>query len=441
MTRLKNILKRAVGTLSPDDVTKTRPEGIPRASVAASSAPDPVLAEKVNTPTTPHADLTGPDLSIPCPDPTAEEQARDLHHNRGLRLARQENWEELAAQICAADQARLSTPGGMPVAELLAFGARFDVVQAADHALIDGRPERDAPLMSGIEALEHVLEEFPNDYVIACIVAQTHMDMGWAWRGTGWDAALAKRNREVFLAHFDRANDILSEFSNKAIRSPLLGSTCCALLGGTDASERTVADSYEALIDFNPNNAGPMRAMGNLLLPRWFGSYDGLELEARRTAARLEAQWGAGGYTWVQFDAISTDDEACARLDVPFFIEGMRDILARRPDPQTTNLLAAYCANTHGQAYTGNDQADQNRTEIAACADWIVREYLTELHPMIWAHAAQGFDNSLRVRSAERFAAAGQADAMRILKDLFQREIAAGKRIVFTEKGPEARQA
>jgi hypothetical protein len=137
------------------------------------------------------------------------------------------------------------------------------------------------------------------------------------------------------------------------------------------------------------------------------------------------------------FDAISFDDEACANLDLPFFIEGMRDILERAEDAYTVNLLAAYCANALGQAFSGNDVADQNRAQIADCARWIVREHLTELHPMIWAHAARGFDNNLRINSPSRFAASGRADAMRIITGLFSREIAAGQKVVFTEAGPE----
>jgi hypothetical protein len=57
---------------------------------------------------------------------------------------------------------------------------------------------------------------------------------------------------------------------------------------------------------------------------------------------------------------------------------------------------------------------------------------------MVWAHAARGFDNNLRVYSAEKFAASGRADAVRIITGLFEREIAAGKRIVFTDEGPRA---
>lgn len=377
-------------------------------------------------------------LNIPCPDPTLEDRTRDAHQNRALNLVRQEDWTALSKLIRAADETSAMTPGGMPVAELMAFGARADVVMAVEHALLDRTPPRDAPIMRGIEALEFVLDEHSDDYVINCIVAQAHMDLAWAWRGIGWDVEIAPRNREAFDAHFSRASDIIAQFKNAPQASALLASTQCALLRGHNASAQSVANRYEALIDLNPYNTGPLRALGTHMLPRWYGSLAGLELEARRTAARTQDIWGAGAYTWVMFDAISVDDDACARLDLPFFVEGLRDILARRAEPHTVNLLAAYCANTMGQACSGNDSADHIRAQIAECANWIVREHLTELHPMIWAHAAQGFVNNLRVASAQRFAAAGQDDALRIIADLFRPEIAEGKRITFTDQGAVA---
>ncbi len=375
-------------------------------------------------------------LSIPCPDPTREERLRDNHQNRALRLVRQEDWDKLITLIKTADRDRTMTPGGMCVAELMAFGARADVVLAIEHALLDRVPEKDAPMISGIEALEYVLEDHSDNYVIGCIVAQAHIDIAWSWRGIGWDVEIAPRNREAFEAHFARARDIVDSFDGAPVDSALLASTACALLGGENYNTEAVADRYEALIDLNSKNVAPFRALGTHMLPRWYGSFAALELEARRTAVRTRDEWGAGGYTWVMFDAISVDDEACARLDLQFFIEGLRDIIRHRPDPHTVNLLAAYCANTMGQAHSGNDAADYTRAQIAACADWIVREHLTELHPMIWAHAAQGFINNLRVSSASRFAAAGQDDALRIIAALFKREIADGKRIVFTDEGP-----
>ena len=388
---------------------------------------DPRLDERPTDPST---------LQITCPDPTAEDSLRDHHINRAQFLTRQERWTDLSAAIKEADDARELTPGCMSVSELLAYGARADVVLAAEHALYFGKPAKGAPLMSGIEALEHVLAEHKGDPIISSVIAQAYIDIAWSWRGTGWDIEVPARNRAAFAAHFDRAHSIMAKVHPEHRQTPLVAATFCALLGGLKERSRRVSDRYESLIDLNHSDPRPMRALGNHLLPRWYGSYEELELEARRTASRTQDTWGAGGYTWVQFDAIACDDRACANLDVPFFTEGLRDILERRPNPYTANLLASYCANALGQTYSGNDRADLNRAQIADCAGWIVREHLTELHPMIWAHAARGFDNNLRIRSPARFAASGRADAQRIILGLFSREIANGKRVVFTEDGP-----
>lgn len=382
--------------------------------------------------------VLAPALSIPCPDPTGEDRACDMHQSNGLRMARQEDWTGVSTAIHAAEAACSRTTGGMPVADLIAFGARSDVVSAAEHALLSGRPAKDAPLLDGIIALEEMLVEFPDDYAIATIVAMTHLDIGWAWRGTGWSSEVPLRNREAFDAHFDRARDILEGFPAEELDSPLLAAAHCMLRSGLPTDTRRLVTSYERLIALDPLNARALRNFGTHLLPRWHGTVQELEVQARRMASSTQVQWGAGGYTWVMLDAIAQDDAACCQLDVAFFIEGLHDILNRRDDPHTVNLLAAYCANTMGQAVSGNDAADQNRSQIAACAAWIVRNHLTELHPMIWAHAAQGFDNNLRIRSATRFAAAGQADAMRFLTSMFQGEIADGKQIVFTKEGPVA---
>ncbi len=377
-------------------------------------------------------------LTIPCPDPTAEERARDVHQMRGQKLARLEDWDKLTAEISAADAARLKTPGGMPVAEILAYGARNDVVNAVEHALMNGRPAHDAPLLAGIEALEHVLSEDPKNPALASIVALAHVDLGWAWRGTAWKIEVPARNLEAFSAHFDRADSILSDFDATSLDSPLVAAAKCALSASRTLSPRQVAQQFETWIDLDPRNGRAYRAFGAQLLPRWNGSYDQLELEARRTAGRMHDVWGAGAYAWTMFDAISSDTAACALVDLDFFLDGLRDILRHTSDQHTVNLLLAYCANTMGATQTGNNEADYVRAQIAQAADWIVREHLTELHPMLWAHAARGFDNALRVRSAERFAASGHSDAMHFLRSVFRRELSSGKHVVFSQGGLEA---
>lgn len=377
-------------------------------------------------------------LSIPCLEETPEDIARDRYRARGQFLARQERWSDLADEVARADSGNLMTPARMPVAELLCFGARVDVVAAVEHALLDGRPERDAPLLTGIEALENMRAEDPKNLVRAIIVAQAHMDLGWAWRGSVAKTKIPSRNLEAFDTHFARARGILTEFKDNARNSTLYLSSICTLNASGVASSASLTQDYESLIDLDPKSPAPMRSLGTYISPRWYGSHGELELEARRTAARVSRTWGAAGYTWVMFDALPGDPAACAGLDVEFFVEGVEDILERMQNQHTANTLAAYCALTLGGQRFSDPQADATRATISDCADNIVRNHLKQLRPLIWAHAAAGFDNNLRVTSPRHFAASGRKKGLCKIAELFGPEIANGNRIIFTDNGPVA---
>lgn len=380
-------------------------------------------------------------LSIPVLDHSPDDLACRHAQTRGQFLARQDRWDDVAGEISGADRDRATTPGGMPISELLAWGARSDVIRAVEHALAEGRPPEDAPLVDGIRGLELVRAEMKDDPAIALIVALAHVDIGWAWRGTSWISMVPRLNREKCAAHFDRAATLLDPFCGIELNSPAIAAARCAILAGQRDPRARIADDYEDLIDLDPHNHRHMRALGNHMLPRWFGSYSELELEARRTASRTQDIWGAGGYTWVCFDAIAIDDIACGHVDVEFFIDGLRDIVAARPEQEMINLLAAYCAVALRNGLGLNPDSDLTRMQIADCAGWLIRDHLTELHPLVWAHAADGFDNNARVTSASRFAARGRADALRIIADQFRDDIDGGLNVTFTPNGPETHRA
>ncbi len=376
-------------------------------------------------------------LTIPVLDQSPEQSQRLEYQDRGQFLARQERWADLCEEVQHADRARKTTKGGMPVADLLLFGARADVVHAVEHALIDGAPPKDAPVLEGIAAFESLRLDYKNDPTIALIVALSHIDVAWAWRGAGWDATVPKPNRRAFAAHMQRAEELLAPYCGIELDSPVLAAARCTLFAGGRQADRQLADEYEDLIDLDPANHRHMRSLGNHLLPRWFGTYQDLELEARRTAARTQDIWGDGGYAWVYFDAIAMDDEACALVDVEFFIDGLRDIIKARPDQEMTNLLAAYCAVAVHHGTGANERADLNRIQIGECVKWLIRDHLKEVYPLIWAHATEGFDNTARITSISRFAARGRADALQAICEQFRDDIEAGRRITFTANGPE----
>ena len=219
--------------------------------------------------------------SLPVSD---EEMARATHQDLGQNLVRQEKWAKLAARIEYADDCRLSTPGGEAASMLLAFGARSDVLAAAEDAIHDDT----IPDPAGIEAFEEMLGDHYGNSACALIVALTHFDIGWAWQtaiAAGHVADTAESKLRI-AAHFRRASDIMAPFDAVDLDAPSVAAAQCALLAAHPQARHKLANAYAQLIDLDPDSPAYMRALGRHLLPAQFGDYQQLDLEARRTAAR-----------------------------------------------------------------------------------------------------------------------------------------------------------
>ncbi|MDP4989655.1 MAG: hypothetical protein NWQ37_00380 [Marivita lacus] len=312
-------------------------------------------------------------------------EEEDVHHalfEAGLYMARQDAWGTLGERIRSADAARRLTPGGVPEAEILAEGARADAVTAASRAVLLHDELGAASIMNEMQL---VLEETPQDHAVAYVIAMAHVDIGWAWRGEGWRQDIPAAHRAAFFRHFRSAASLIDPYDAFELDSPMLASVRCALLAAETQPRTRASDDYEDLIDLAPGVAKYMRALGNHMLPRWFGSYERLDHEARRTMERTADVWGSGGYAWTYFDALTVDDEAFALLDGDLFCRGLRDILDRRSDQHTVNSFAAYT----GTALEPEGVNLEARARIADCFDWIVTDHLREVHPRIW-YAAKG---------------------------------------------------
>lgn len=373
-------------------------------------------------------------INASTPDQIESEQIRD----HGQFLARQERWDELEELIRTHDQNRATTATGTPLAELMLFGARSDVVRVAEHALLHGRPAEGADFLSGIEALESLLEDYPKSYPMALVVAHMHIDIGWAWRGAAAKDDVRDVNRDAFQAHFDRAADILKQYCPKQCFSPALSAARCALLPGSAQPLNTLCVEFESLIQLDPLNPRHMRALGNYLLPRWYGDFSQLDLQARRIAAQTYDIWGAGAYAWVWFDALLVDPNGLEMMEVEYFIDGVTDALDRRGDQHSANLMAAHLYRSwqHARSQYGADGLREDLPPaLRAGFDMVVREHIREIHPLIWGHAEIGFENTSRVISKERLSAKGRDVALQAVAMPFMAGLQAGQTVHFSPDG------
>lgn len=375
-------------------------------------------------------------LVLPVHPHAAEDELRDAYLGKGQFLARQDQWDLLGRLVMETDRNRETLPDGESHAALLSLGARSDFIEAAKSAAAAG----DAPCGSIVSSLEEAWEENSGSWGVGAVVAQAHMDLGLARLGPRRPSSRPPCEDPTFLYHFRRAAEILDQFSAVEENSALLAEArCAALLGAPDARDR-VADDYEDLIDLDPTNPRHLRNYGLHLLPRWFGSFERLDALARETAERTEDIWGVAAYTWVWFDVLRAVPESAERMDAELYLEGLREILLRRPGQRTVNLLAAHCGIVMDPSNAPDDikvGARVNRAAINARFGPMLRGNLRELHPRYWAEAQQS--PFVTLPASDILAEEGEAIARSLISREFQPELAAGTIVAFTPEGIELR--
>ena len=368
--------------------------------------------------------------SLPVSD---EEMARATHQDKGQKLARQDRWDELSERIQYADESRLTTPAGETASLLLAFGARSDVVSAAEDALHDNVE----PDPEGMEILEEVLEEYPGDYACALVVALAHLDIAWAWHSITFEKAPEKALTRAHQ-HLERAETILAPHDGVDLDAPSVLAAQCALNATNDKRGRHLAEDYARLIGIDPDGHRHMRALGRHMLPLLRKTPNVLEVEARRVASQTADVWQSGGYTWVYLDALTTEPATLDLLDPEFFIEGMEQIINRRRDQHIINQFAAFSAIAMApiqRAKPLSNRAEAARQQLHDCLDWILSDYLQELHPLIWSQTLLAPGQISLLPSRRALVVKGRQTALRIIATHFASDIADGSSIAFSPQG------
>lgn len=377
-------------------------------------------------------------ISIPIPDESKECEEKTRLHKTAHRLVRQDAWDSLGALIREHDSERRMTVGGTPTAYVLSAGARKDIIDTIALGVLPQSEHGLSAATEGVEMLDQVLIDHAGDYGVALVVAQAHMDIGSVWRGQGWADEVPASDWKAFARHFRRATSILEQYDPIENDSPALAAARCrALAGQPDAAQRAIA-YYEDLIDLAPHYAKSYRRFGQSLLPRWYGSYELLEQQARKMAAETADHWGNAAYALTLMDAVREDKEALGFVDVAMFLQGLGDYLDAQPDQGTANKVAAFLSvslTPTGPLVSGSKRAYHNRQALIKAAPQFARNHLREIHPVIWAEAAGGHDPDAPPAKAWRQRQTGLEQAFSTLSRAFEREILRGKHLFFNKDG------
>ena len=346
-------------------------------------------------------------------DNCEEDQEFNWYFARGQKLVRQENWEQLGQEIRQFDDMRATTTGGTPIPCILTKGAREDIVGPIEKAL---REKDSVPRTAGFAAYHDILRDHPTDYGIAAILAFAHIDAGWAWH----DYA-PKGDNESFLKtfrrHFGLAQEILNNFNALDLGSPILAAAQCAALPGLTNPHLRFLDDYEDLLGLDPTTPRHFFNFGMHLLPKWFGSYDQLETQARRMTEDFDIIWGNGAYALTYTGALSHDRAAIGTIDTDLFLSALLDVFERRVDQHTVNYFAAFLSLTLGDLSNRKETKANRRKrhKILEAADYIFEEHLHEIHPLLWYDAAVTVDPNMPQGDDEFQKALGERIALEII--------------------------
>ncbi|MCB6176517.1 hypothetical protein LHP98_00040 [Rhodobacter sp. Har01] len=292
-------------------------------------------------------------------------------------LAQADRWAELLAEVRRADQARAGAPAGRRLAVLASDGARAALTAAIasrDWAAADEALDR----LDAMQAVHH------DDYAAAQILAQAHLDLGWARRGTACEAGPGGAGRQGFLSHTAEAERVLDQFDPIEENSPLLAGTRYRLVQGIDEGEALVRDWYQDWSDLDPTCPEPHAAHAVHLLPPWYGRPEGFEAEARAAVKRTSDVSGAAAYAVFYLSAAQAQGDYPPGMDLGLFVRGLIDHHRATGCQYRANIVAgALTELAHSQGYD-TTLASMRAKVVMETLDDHVRDNLREFHLPAW---------------------------------------------------------
>lgn len=324
------------------------------------------------------------------------------------QMAAEDRWKQLLDAMCDADQSRASAPGGHRLADLISRGARASLTKALE--------KRDWETADAeIDRFEAVRSAHPDGYGAAHLLAQAHLDIGWARRSAEPGPGVPRDIWQLFLNHTALAEAALDDLDPIQEMSPLLAGTRYFLVRGIEDGESLFRDWYEDWSDLDPTNPAPHNAHAAHLLPNWFGTLVDFDREARAAMARTAHCSGASAYAVLYLAAAETHGAYPEGMDLPLFLGGLMDFYRATCCQYRANIVAGALTELH-HSYAQDAKPGSARLTVLrdALAEHL-RENLREFHLPAWEN--------------------GQSCIQYALEQVFAKELARGEHIYVGAEG------
>jgi hypothetical protein len=340
-------------------------------------------------PTGPAGAVLGGRLHAPVLDHSPESLLWAETEARFAAMAAGEHWGDLLAMLARADHERTAAPGGRRLASLISAGARA--------VMTERLARRDwSAALTEIDRLAELQSVHGDDAMVAHLLAQAHIDYGWARRSAEPGPGVPRDVWQDFLHHTALAEAALGGFDPIEEDSPLLAGTRYLLVRGIEDGDTLCRDWYEDWSDLDPTNAEPHLTHAPHLLPQWFGTLSDFDDEARAALYRTHHCSNASAYALFHLAAIDALGDLPAGADVELFMAGLIDYFHATGCQYRANVVAAALTDLHhslGNASPGS----KRRQAVQEALDEHLRDNLREFHLSAWDSGASLISYALGV--------------------------------------------
>ena len=337
--------------------------------------------------------------------------------NKAVELSKTEDWDGLQNLVQEWERTAKASPQGNHFYRATLIGGRRSAEGGQPAPQDHGRPQPLSKLdTSGFEKLEIAQANRPHDPVLAAITARVAIEIGWTIRGSGYIQDTPQASHENMAHYFAKAQQILSPFKTEECTSPTVLAVHHMLADGLPNADSFVRDAYENWRKHAPTDLELYSDHAFKLLPRWFGTYEELEITARQAAADTQTTMGASAYAAFYMGVLVQDDGTVCSVDIEFLEEGLNDLIKfHNTNQQRVNFILATLAEASSGIVGENIQMKPYRDKIRTVFHNIVRQHLTHICLGAW---------DMR-----------PIDAHMYIADAFADELAAGHTIKFTDNG------
>ena len=189
-----------------------------------------------------------------------------------------------------------------------------------------------------------------------------------AWRGSGWAKDVTPEGWGKFHMFTELARDVMKQSDPGRGKCPFWHRANHSTALTQDISSRERKHRYVAAFEHDVCDPEPHLTMAYQMLPRWHGSYEAFEAQARRAADLTSHQRGLEMYARC-YDYITDMENLDQTLvDVPDMMAGYIEWVERWPTQCNFNKLARF-------AYEIDD---------IKILKWVLETQLREIHLVVW---------------------------------------------------------